>query len=197
MVSLAEIENFLNIELTDRRLRPGKKQENKNRFYWFENQYYIVELTQNKWMLCSDNRETRQLLRNYFWSSDLKEIYARTQVNRTTKKFHQLYLNYGEGLVADHINHKRFDNRSENLRVVTQSQNSRNKSTRTDNTSGKQGVKHLTANGCEYWQATINDNAGNRISKQYSVATHGDEPAKQMAVQQRMAWEREFDYIGE
>ena len=191
MVSLAEIENFLNIELTDRRLRPGKKQENKNRFYWFENQYYIVELTQNKWMLCSDNRETRQLLRSHCWFSDLKEIYARTKENRTTKKFH------GEGLVADHINHKRFDNRSENLRVVTQSQNSRNRSTRTDNTSGKQGVKHLTAKGCEYWQAIINDNAGNRISKQYSVATPGDETAKQMAVQQRMAWEREFGYIGE
>jgi hypothetical protein len=196
MASLAEIENFLNIELTDRRLRPGKKQESKNRFYWFENQYYIVELTQNKWMICSDNRETRQLLRNYCWYYH-HSGYATTTSGRASKSYHQLYLNYAEELVTDHINHKRFDDRFDNLRIVTHQQNMRNTTTRKDCTSGKQGIQRRNMRGRECWIARIYDNERKRISKYFSIDEFGDEPAKQMAIQQRMAWEREFGYIGE
>ena len=39
MATLNEIEHLLNIEVADRRLRPGKKRENKNRYYYYENMY--------------------------------------------------------------------------------------------------------------------------------------------------------------
>ena len=102
MATLADIENFLNIETADKRLRAGKKKENKNRYYYYNELYYIIELTQGKWMICSDNNETRQLLRDNCWYFNT-DGYARTNVQGTNKYYHQLYLNYEEGLVADHV----------------------------------------------------------------------------------------------
>lgn len=47
---------------------------------------------------------------------------------------------YGEGLEVDHINHVRDDNRLVNLRFVTRSENRKNQSVSSKNTSGVTGV---------------------------------------------------------
>lgn len=47
---------------------------------------------------------------------------------------------YGEGLEVDHINHVRNDNRLLNLRFVTRSENRKNQSVSSKNTSGVTGV---------------------------------------------------------
>lgn len=47
---------------------------------------------------------------------------------------------YGEGLEVDHINHVRNDNRLCNLRFVTRSENLKNQSISSKNTSGVTGV---------------------------------------------------------
>lgn len=47
---------------------------------------------------------------------------------------------YGEGLEVDHINHVRNDNRLCNLRFVTRSENLKNQSVSSKNTSGVTGV---------------------------------------------------------
>lgn len=47
---------------------------------------------------------------------------------------------YGEGLDVDHINHVRDDNRLFNLRFVTRSENNKNQSLSSKNTSGVTGV---------------------------------------------------------
>ncbi|WAX10903.1 hypothetical protein BV741P2_00007 [Phocaeicola phage BV741P2] len=47
---------------------------------------------------------------------------------------------YSDGLEVDHINHIRDDNRLVNLRLVTKSDNNRNKSRSSNNTTGVMGV---------------------------------------------------------
>lgn len=61
----------------------------------------------------------------------------------------------------DHINGNRGDNRYENLRAATPSQNQANKSMRADNTSGVKGVTWDKSRG--KWLAAIHVN-GTRIS---------------------------------
>ena len=63
MTSLERIQNFLNIEIDNRRLRNGKKKHNKNCYYYYKDLYYIVKLTKDHWMIAEDNNKTRQLLR--------------------------------------------------------------------------------------------------------------------------------------
>jgi hypothetical protein len=49
-------------------------------------------------------------------------------------------LRVENGYIADHVNHNTLDNRKRNLRICTKEQNSRNRSTQSDNTSGVPGV---------------------------------------------------------
>ena len=54
----------MNIENIDKPLRNGKKKANKNRYYYYKDQYYIIELTKGQWMISEDSTKTRELLRN-------------------------------------------------------------------------------------------------------------------------------------
>jgi hypothetical protein len=197
MTSIDDIENFLDIEIGDKRLNEGKKIANKNMYYHYENQYYIVELTRGNWMLAEDCRKTRRLLRQHCWHCKTNE-YPRTSTDKTSKLWHQMFLNYGIGLVADHINKMKFDNRFENLRIVTQAQNLKNLTKRISNTSGKQGVSiWTTPNKTKFWKAQITDNDGKRISKQFSVTDLGNDEAKKLAIEWRKLKETEYGYLGD
>ena len=95
-------------------------------------------------MVAEDCKKSRVLLRTYCWST-CSNGYAQTRVNRSsTKSWHQIFFNYEDGLVADHINHKRFDNRMDNIRIVTPEENRRNLTITSRNTSGKLGVCRYT-----------------------------------------------------
>ena len=64
-----------------------------------------------------------------------------------------LGLKPGDGLCADHINRDRFDNRRENLRVVTQQENRQNLSSHRNSTSPYRGVCWDKSVG--KWLATV------------------------------------------
>jgi hypothetical protein len=53
---------------------------------------------------------------------------------------HRLIMGFPEGMDVDHINGNALDNRRENLRVCTRSQNAMNKKLRSDSTTGYKGV---------------------------------------------------------
>ena len=194
MATINEIQNFLNIEIGERWLRDGKKKPNKNKYYWYEGQYYIVQLNKDKWMIAEDCNKTRRLLRLYCWG--FTHGYAMTHTNGTTKKWHQIILNYEAGLVADHINRMRYDNRIDNLRIVTQSINNRNVTKRKTNTSGITGVYRCRIGGYMYWKAQIYNNEGIRLSKIFSIDKLGEE-SKTMAINERKRLEVLYGYLGD
>ena len=138
-------------------------------------------------MVFSNDAKTRELLNNYVWCID--QGYPR---NSGVGFFHQIYLNYEQGLVADHVNMIRYDNRQTNLRIVKQQQNMRNRTKSKNNTSGKQGIDFQARR--QEWRARICNNDNHTIQKCFSIARYGAEEAKQMAIDQRKLWERQFHY---
>jgi hypothetical protein len=198
MATLNEIELLLNIELCDRVLRNGKRKDNKNQYYYFREQYYIVKLTRNKWMIIDDCRKSRKMLIKHTWYYG-NHGYAMTNIDNTRKSYHQCSLNYEKPNVADHINNKRFDNRFDNLRIVTPKENSRNTTKQINNTSGKQGVCHFTDKRrvLHYWKAYIKDNNSKRIEKYFSIKKLGDAEAFRQAVEKRKELEILYGYIGD
>ena len=139
-------------------------------------------------MIVDDSPKAKRLLRKHCWCSS-SNGYAKTYLNGIIPAWHKLYLNYDDCLVADHINHNRYDNRPENLRVVTPKQNMKNKTKASHNTSGKQGVNKDTIKGFEYWRVRIYNNDGKRISKYFSITKYCDAEAFRQAVEHRKALE--------
>jgi hypothetical protein len=86
--------------------------------------------------------------------------YVVIRVNDKLYKAHRLAWLYMNGefpsLTIDHINRDGFDNRWENLREVTQKQNSENRSVAKNNTSGHPGVDWAKKLG--KWRARITVN---------------------------------------
>ena len=191
MTSIEEIKQKLNIEIGDRDINPGMCKPMKNRYYNINNIMLVVEFKHDKYAVFSNDMKTRELLSERVWC-----IIAGGYVyHSTVGYFHQNYLNYEHGLVCDHQNRCRYDNRQGNLRIITQQQNNKNRTKRTTNTSGKNGVNFIDT--MQAWRAIICNNEGDQITKSFSINRYGDAEAKQMALEQRIAWEDEFGYDGE
>ena len=191
MTSLNYIELFLNIDLTNTRLRDGLKKKNKNQFYWFQNLYLILKLTQDKWCIVSCNERSIDIL------NDNVFCYSEGYMYSSNGYFHAMLMKPPNGLVVDHINTKSFDNRIENLRVVTQKVNTQNKKKPKNNTSGYMGISKRKMNGSEYWLTRIVDNNNKNLQKLFSISKLGNEQAKQQAILQRDAWKEQYNYLGE
>lgn len=73
---------------------------------------------------------------------------------------HRLLLKPSEGLVVDHINRDKLDNRRDNLRIVSHSQNHLNSGLFKHNTSGYKGVTWDKERG--KWKAQIKWNGKNK-----------------------------------
>lgn len=104
-----------------------------------------IKLTKGYAIVDDDDYET---IRQYRWH--LSNGYAcRTYVLNGKKAYcymHRQINNTPIGLYTDHINGNKLDNRRNNLRVVTKSQNSANSSKRSDNLSSNyRGVRRNTA----------------------------------------------------
>lgn len=93
-----------------------------------------------------------------------KRGYVKTEVNYKAYFVHRLIYAYHYGLIKnqiDHINGVKHDNRIENLRDCTPSQNVRNQSINSSNTSGVKGVHYRPHLGKYQARLTID---GKRVS---------------------------------
>src|SRR3990167_8659481 len=88
---------------------------------------------------------------------DFSVLYAIRDVvlngKRTSEKMHRLILQAPQGFEVDHKNGNGLDNRLENIRLCTRSQNACNSSLRKDNKSGFKGVEFHKGTRC--WRARI------------------------------------------
>lgn len=103
-----------------------------------------IPLTQGK-VAIVDKEDYAELSKmKWAYSKSLNTGYARSYVNENGKKkyiyMHNLIMKTPKGMDTDHINRNGLDNRKENLRIATRSENNRNASLRKDNTSGIKGV---------------------------------------------------------
>lgn len=93
-----------------------------------------------------------------------KDGYAYFKRNHANQYIHRLVLGNPKGLEIDHINHDILDNRKENLRIVTKSQNAanRNRKNTGENQSKYKGVykfnKSYKGNVYTYYGAKVKKN---------------------------------------
>ena len=189
-MDLQEVKNLLNIDFQE--LQSGFCKLSKNQYYIIENNF-IVKLSNDKWMIVSNNQQTINLLQKYIWHYH-NQGYAGTNINGTIKLFHQMYLRYGQGLVVDHINNRKTDNRFENLRVCTYKQNSRNMKKRAETLTT--GVCVQMCGPINYVVSFINDNQ-KQIKKYYNVDKLGMEECMRQAINQRKIWAAQYNYKSE
>jgi hypothetical protein len=83
--------------------------------------------------------EDFHFVKMYKWHLDGKG-YVSTFNNKKYQSLHRLILNPEKNKVVDHINRNILDNRKNNLRICSQSENARNKGICSDNSSGVTGV---------------------------------------------------------
>lgn len=97
-----------------------------------------IKLTQGKYALV-DLEDVETLSKNK-WSYDAHGGVARTGIKGKTVLMHRLIMGAPHGVEVDHINLDTLDNRKENLRIATRSQNAANRRRQSNNTSGYKGV---------------------------------------------------------
>lgn len=78
----------------------------------------------------------------WYWLPYKKHGYAWAKVNKKTLLLHRFILNTPKKMVTDHKNGNGLDNRRENIRICTMSENLIYKGKLINNTTGYKGVYH-------------------------------------------------------
>lgn len=107
-----------------------------------------------------DESEYNKLIKHkWYLEKSNNNFYAYTtiKINSVKKNFkmHRLImgLNFGDGLIVDHINHNGLDNTKENLRLATKSQNGQNSKSQKNSSSKYLGVSYYKRDNL--WTAQI------------------------------------------
>lgn len=105
-----------------------------------------IPLTQGKVALVDEADYNFLMQWKWFaWKNTGGQYYAGRRVRiavgkQATVHMHRAILSAPDGMQVDHVNHETLDNRRENLRLATFSQNTKNRKRYKNNTSGIKGV---------------------------------------------------------
>lgn len=97
-----------------------------------------IKLTKNQFSIIDDG--LFQYLNKFKWSCQKGIKYAGRRLDNKIVLLHRLIINAPKGLEVDHINGNGLDNRIENLRICTASENRKNHKLLKTNKSGFNGV---------------------------------------------------------
>jgi len=105
-----------------------------------------IFLTQGKVAIVDDDDYKRVSKYKWYANKDLKNYYAKRWSPMQNGKrriiwMHRFIMSAPEEFEVDHINQDTLDNRKDNLRFTTRSQNARNQMLSSANTSGFKGVR--------------------------------------------------------
>ena len=127
-----------------------------------EPEYRTISLTRGQVAIVDAKHYERLSIPKWqaFWNNTSKSFYACRTVQVKNKAsvvwMHREIMNAVSGLDVDHRNRNTLDNREENLRIATRSQNCQNKKIRVDNRSGFKGVTfEANSRGKKHFQARI------------------------------------------
>lgn len=125
------------------------------KFNHFDNsgEYGICYMRNGKYFLY--DIDDFEKIRNHCWRED-KNGYIVSNHNNTQLSLHRLIMDFPSGLIIDHKNHQVNDNRKENLRIGTQTNNHMNRNRDRRNVSGHTGVRWEDSK--KKWVATITIN---------------------------------------
>lgn len=117
-------------------------------------------------------------------------VHSRVGVNGKNVLCHIIIWNmfYGEipeGMFVDHFDRDRTNNKINNLRLVTRSQNNSNKNKYACNTSGVTGVHKIKHKNWEYWITSWHDINHKKKNKWFSTNKYGEEEAFRLACEYR------------
>jgi len=112
-----------------------------------------IVLTQNKFTIV--NNKDFKYLNQFTWFTMKKrnKFYVCGSVNGKKVYMHRLLLNAKKNQYVDHINGNPLDNRKQNLRLCSNSENLRNRTKNSNNTSGFKGVWRNKISKC--WIVTL------------------------------------------
>lgn len=143
-----------------------------------------IEIVTTKGEVILIDKSDEAIARKYTWHIDSKG-YAQAHSNKTYVRLHRLLLNPPKGLVVDHINHNKLDNRRANIRVVTNQMNLFNLIEGKNNKSGKVGVYYNKQ--CQKWCSQITLNRKVVSSKLFA--------SKEDAIRNRIELENQYHKI--
>lgn len=108
----------------------------------------MLGTTSNKLVTFTFSEIDKQLVESHYWA-----LHKTGYIHTSGKYLHRLIMPARAGYVVDHINRNKLDNRRENLRYATVSENRHNSKLNVNNTSGVKGVSR-TKKGAP-WAAEV------------------------------------------
>lgn len=100
----------------------------------------LIPLSKNKYAKVDDEDYKWLIKRNWWYNGKYAVSVEYEGKKRINVWMHREIMKTPKGLFTDHINMDRLDNRKENLRICTKSQNMHNRPAQSNNTSGHKNI---------------------------------------------------------